>query len=127
MEETEHLGFEDLDVYKYVRLLCKQTYSLINSFPAIEKYALSDQLRRSITSVGSNIAEGYGRFSTKEKIHFLSIANGSLYESYFQLQLALDFDYITQDDFSAIRNDIYRVSRMINGLKNFYEKQTPNT
>ena len=63
---------------KEARLLVKQIYLLQNKFPKEEKYALGDQIRRSSTSIISNIAEGCGRHSLKEKIHFVEIAFGSM-------------------------------------------------
>lgn len=63
--------FFDLRVYKEAKLLVREVYSLMDKFPKYETYALSDQLRRAVVSVPSNIAEGSGRFSIKEKIHFI--------------------------------------------------------
>ena len=89
-------SFENLEVYKQARLLVKQIYLLQNKFPKEEKYALGDQIRRSSTSITSNIAEGCGRNSPKEKIHFIEIAFGSMTESFSQLQNAQDLGYIQE-------------------------------
>lgn len=68
--------FFDLRVYQEAKLLVREVYSLMDNFPKYETYALSDQLRRAVVSVPSNIAEGSGRFSIKEKIHFIEITYG---------------------------------------------------
>lgn len=73
-------SFEDLRVYKTVRELVKNIYLLQNKFPKEERYALGDQVRRAATSITANIAEGSGRQSVKEKIHFIEIAFGSMTE-----------------------------------------------
>ena len=72
--------FERLDVWQQARQLVVQVYKLLEKFPKEEKYALCDQLRRSVISIPSNIAEGSGRIAKKETIHFLEIAYGSLME-----------------------------------------------
>ena len=77
--------FFDLRVYKEAKLLVREVYSLLDKFPKVETFALSDQLRRAVVSVPSNIAEGSGRYSIREKIHFIEIAYGSLTETLCQL------------------------------------------
>ena len=95
-------------------------YHLLDNFPSFERYALCDQIRRAIVSVPSNIAEGSGRRSLKEKIHFLEIAYGSLMEIYNQLLIAIDLRYITKESVEAIKPSIDAVAKMINGLSNSY-------
>ena len=90
MDEELYFPFEKLDVFKHARALVRSTYTLIEKFPYSERNGLSDQLRRAIVSVPSNIAEGLGRISDKEKIHFIEISYGSLMESLCQIQLARD-------------------------------------
>ena len=101
---------------------CYDTYlSLV--MPREEKYELGDQIRRSITSVTSNIAEGSGRESIKEKIHFLEIAFGSLMEAFSQLQNAQDLEYIKQQKVEDIRPQFEETAKMISGLKASLEKK----
>ena len=69
-----------LDVYAKSRQLVVTVYSLLKHFPAEEKYALGDQMRRAVISVPSNIAEGSGRTSAKDQAHFFEMAFGSLME-----------------------------------------------
>ena len=95
-------------------------YHLLDNFPKFEKYALCDQIRRAIVSVPSNIAEGSGRRSLKEQIHFLEIAYGSLMETYNQLLIAIELTYITEESVEAIKPSIDAVAKMINGLSKSY-------
>lgn len=67
-------SFQSLNVYIESKKLVKSIYKILETFPNAEKYALCDQLRRAVISVPSNIAEGLGRGSTKEQIHFFEIS-----------------------------------------------------
>ena len=74
--------------------LVKVVYAVSKALPSDERYALTDQLRRAVVSIPSNIAEGNGRASNADYGHFLSIARGSLYETMTQLQIAIDLGYV---------------------------------
>ena len=119
--EEKKFSFEGLDVFKAARLLVSDVYRLQHKFPKYETYALGDQIRRSSSSVTSNIAEGSGRNSFKEKSHFIEIAYGSLMEAFSQLQIAQDLGYITEDDIDAIRLSFINVAKMLSGLKNYFD------
>ena len=116
-------SFEKLKVWQEAKNLVVEVYHLLDAFPSIEKYALCDQIRRAIVSVPSNIAEGSGRRSLKEQIHFLEISYGSLMETYNQLLIAIDLTYITQESVESIKPRIDAVAKMINGLHNKYVQQ----
>lgn len=73
-------SFENLEVYDAARKLIKDVYLLQNQFPKEERFALGDQIRRAATSITANLAEGSGRKSMKEKVHFIEIAFGSMTE-----------------------------------------------
>ena len=120
--EDKLFSFEGLEVYQAARALVKEVYLLQNKFPKTETFALGDQIRRSASSVTSNIAEGSGRNSFKEKAHFIEIAYGSLMEAFSQLQIAQDLDYITEKDIDDIRPSFINVAKMLSGLKNYFEK-----
>ena len=115
-------SFEKLLVYQKARELVKEVYKLQKRFPAEERFALGDQIRRSIISVTSNIAEGSGRDNNKEKIHFLEIAFGSLMEAFSQLQNAQDIEYISETEVENIRLQFEEISKMISGLKSSLER-----
>lgn len=120
--------FFDLRVYQEAKLLVREVYSLMEKFPKYEVYALGDQLRRAVVSVPSNIAEGSGRFSLKEKIHFLEIAYGSLTETLCQLDIAHDLTYISDEEFNNEKERINVIGKQLSGLRVSYQKQieTPN-
>lgn len=115
--------FFDLRVYKEAKLLVREIYSLLDKFPKFETYALSDQLRRAVVSIPSNIAEGSGRFSVKEKIHFIEIAYGSLTETLCQLDIAHDLDYISDKEFIDEKERINVIGKQLSGLRASFQKQ----
>ena len=123
--EDKRFSFEGLDVYKAARTLVGDVYLLQHKFPKFETYALGDQIRRSSSSVTSNIAEGSGRNSFKEKSHFIEIAYGSLMEAFSQLQIAQDLGYLTEDDIDGIRPQFISVAKMLSGLKNYFDNNLP--
>ena len=103
--------YRELDVWKMSMSLCEKVYDLIRSFPADERFALCDQLRRAAVSIPSNIAEGNGRDSKTEYARFLSIARGSLFEVQTQLELAERFKYIVIPE--ETKTSITRISKML--------------
>ena len=124
--EDKRFSFEGLEVYKAARILVRDIYRLQHKFPKFETYALGDQIRRSSSFVTSNIAEGSGRNSFKEKSHFLEIAYGSLMEAFSQLQIAQDLDYLSQSDIDLIRPQFVNVAKMLSGLKKYFDNnQSP--
>ena len=123
MREKDFFSFEKLDVWQLSRSYCIKVYRLIKDFPAEERYGLCDQLRRCVTSVSSNIAEGCGRVSLKEKAHFLEIAYGSLMESFCQLQIAHDLGYLMQEELTSVRDDVYSIARMLISLRHSYQEK----
>lgn len=116
-------AFEKLNAWKESRILVKNVYQLLDNFPKFENYALCDQIRRSIVSVPSNLAEGSGRQSVKEKIHFIEIAFGSMTEVFCELQTACDLDYITESQFNELRPQFTNVAKMLSGLRTSLQKQ----
>lgn len=111
-------NFKKLNVYIKSKELVVQVYALLQNFPTEEKYGLCDQLRRAVISVPSNIAEGLGRSSEKDKGHFMQIAYGSLMEVLAQLDIAHDLRYITDDEFTKIEQQIIDVIKLLKGLIN---------
>lgn len=92
-----------------------EVYRATESLPRTETYGLTSQLRRAV-SVASNIAEGQGRLTKGEFVHFLGQARGSLLELETQLAIALDLDFITQIDFRSLEERSSEVCRLLNGL-----------
>ena len=89
----QKLGYRGLIVWQKAMLLVRLVYAEVKKLPNGERYALGDQIRRSVVSIPSNIAEGNGRASNKDYAHFLAIARGSLYETLTQLEIAQDLGY----------------------------------
>lgn len=115
-------SFENLRVYKAARELVKSIYLVQNKFPKEERYALGDQVRRAAVSITANLAEGSGRQSVKEKIHFIEIAFGSMTEVFCELQIACDLNYIKTEEFDALRPQFTDVAKMLSGLRNTLQK-----
>tara|TARA_B110000971_G_C19887684_1_gene443795 strand:- start:239 stop:595 length:357 start_codon:yes stop_codon:yes gene_type:complete len=115
-------SYTDLEVWKYSRGLVKLVYMLTKSFPKEETYGLTNQIRRCAVSVPSNIAEGIGRQSNKETIHFLYIAKGSLQEVETQLYLSFDLEYISQEELKNILEKVISSKKLLNGFINYYKK-----
>lgn len=120
-------SFQKLIVWQEAKKLVVDVYHLLDNFPKFEKYALCDQIRRAMVSVPSNIAEGSGRRSLKEKIHFLEISYGSLMETFNQLLIAIDLTYITEESVEEIKPSIDAVAKMINALSNTYSQKLEET
>ena len=114
---TNIFGFENLAAYQRAMDLVDKVYDLLKGFPAEEKFALCDQLRRAVVSVPSNIAEGLGRSSSKEQVHFMEISYGSLMETYCQLSIAKRRHYITDSQFKELAQDVESIVRPLSGLR----------
>ena len=112
----EDLYFRKLNVYTNSKELVKYIYSLIQKFPPEEKFALCTQIRRASTSIPINIAEGFGRFSSKEKARFIEIAFGSLTEISCELELSYELGYITLEDFDEAERQIVIISKQLSNL-----------
>lgn len=114
--ETKY-DYKNLEAYKEAKNLVLMVYGLLKLFPREEQYALCDQLRRAVISVPSNVAEGFGRYSAKEQVHFLEIAYGSLMEVECQIDVAHDLTYISDDDWRLANEHIRKVGALLAGLR----------
>jgi four helix bundle protein len=115
-EQAMIKGFQDLVVWQKAHKLVLEVYKLTNLFPRNEQFGMVSQLRRAGYSVPSNIAEGYGRRSTKELLQFLAIANGSAEELRYFLILSRDLRYISPQDEERLNQEITSVVQMIAAL-----------
>ena len=115
--EDFKFSFEKLEVWQNSRTFVKSVYLIINRLPNEEKFAICNQLRRASVSVSSNIAEGSSRFSPKDQIRFIEIAYGSLIETYCQLKLCVDLDYISENEMEECKSLIFKISRQLSSLK----------
>lgn len=97
--------------------LVKLIYSLTSKFPAAEKYGLVSQINRAVISVASNIAEGSGRTSRKDQAHFTQLAYGSLMEVACQMEIAMDLDFIAENDLLPIMGSVANLSEKLSALR----------
>ena len=97
------MGIEKVETWNIGMEIAVQTYRLCRLLPPEERHGLSDQMRRAAVSIPSNIAEGYGRESTKEYIQFLSYAKGSLMELKTQILIAERIGYLRKDQLLPIK------------------------
>ena len=109
----EDFYYRRLDVYKNAKFLSHEVCKLIKTFPSEERYGLCDQLRRAVMSIPINIAEGFGRFSAKEKAHFIQIAFGSTNEVMCELELAFDEGYINKEALNTMEPMIISVKKQL--------------
>lgn len=112
-------GYEKLDVTRLAKRLIYSVYCFTKDFPDSEKFALSNQVRRSATSILLNIAEGSARHSKREFNHFVRIAIGSLVELDASLKLAVEFQYLQQKKFSKIEPCIKELYFKLIGLSKY--------
>ena len=107
---------KNIIVYQKSKQLVMDVYKLLEQFLDTECFALCGQIRRAILSVPSNIAEGMGRVSSKDQVHFLNIAYDSLMEVYAQLDIAHDLGYINNEMFNQVESDVEEISKMISTM-----------
>ena len=107
---------KNLRVWNESMELAKKVYQLTASFPREELFGLVSQMRRCAVSIPSNIAEGYGRGTNAELVHFLYISLGSSNELDSQLELSRRFSYITDEDFVSVDSLNNSVNKMIQSL-----------
>jgi four helix bundle protein len=113
---TKIHSFTDLFAWQFGHSLVKSIYNITKTFPQSEIYALTDQMRRAATSVTSNIAEGFGRHSYKERLQFYYLAQGSLTELKNQILIAKDVGYIKTMDFEELVDQSNQTHKLLQGL-----------
>jgi len=116
--------YKKVDAYNLAKEYVIFVYSLLQKFPLYENLALCAQIRRAVISVPSNIAEGLGRMSIKERIHFLEIAYGSLAEVSCQLDISQSLGYISEEELRKAEEMAERLSKVMSGLKKYLSTKT---
>lgn len=120
MNQLQHRGtirsYFDLTAWQKARLLVKAVYETSSSFPQQEIYGLVSQIRRAAVSVPSNIAEGYGRGTRNDYIHFLHTSRGSLYEIETQMILAQDLGFVSPQQAQPAMKLITECGQLLNAL-----------
>jgi four helix bundle protein len=117
-------SYQDLEVWQKAMDLVEDCYRLTREFPKNEVYGLSSQLQRSAVSIPANIAEGRERGRTKEFLHHLSIAYGSLAELETHILIARRLDYVNEENLRQLMDRIAEIGRMLNGLRGSLEHKT---
>ncbi|WP_448530586.1 four helix bundle protein [Raineya sp.] len=115
-------NYKELKVWQKSMNLVTRVYQLTENFPSDEKFGLVSQIRRSAISIPSNIAEGAGRNTTKDFVHFLSVANASCCELNTQLIITQNLLYIESTSLTQLEKDIDEIQKMIFNLKKVMQK-----
>ena len=105
--------YQHLEIWQRSHKLTLRVYSVTQHFPKAEAYGLASQMRRSASSVPTNIAEGCGRESIAELKRFLTIAAGSSSELQYQFILSKDLNYIDETLFKELFDEISQIRRML--------------
>jgi len=114
--------FEDLEIWKEARELCKKVFEITSVSPFNADFKLRDQIRASSGSVMDNIAEGFERAGNKEFVQFLSVAKGSCGETRSQSYRAFDYKYINQNNLDDFLTRTEQLSKKISSLMTYLKK-----
>lgn len=115
-------SFEELDCWKKAREVRLFVMKVSKKFPNEEKFALTDNIKRSARSVTNNIAEGYGRYHYQENMQFCRVSRGSLHETLDHLMIAFEEEYINQDVYEEGKSLILATITILNGYINYLER-----
>ena len=118
--------FEKLEAWREAHKLVLGVYKSTARFPKEERFRLADQLRRSASSVPTNIVEGNARRHKKEYLRFLYIAKGSLDETKYHLLLACDLGYLADGEYGDLVEQCNKVGRLLSGLIRYLKSKDPD-
>jgi four helix bundle protein len=114
--------FENLDLYKKSLEMIRMVYNQTNNFPIEERFGLTNQYRRAANSVALNIGEGYGE-SILLSLKYLRISKGSIRECLVCAEIALQQNYINENQYKEMREILTDLSKMSSGYKKYLEKK----
>jgi four helix bundle protein len=117
IKPTRVRDFEDLLVWQKAVDLTVDVYRETRRFPREELFGITSQIRKAATSIASNIAEGNGRETTKDYLHFLATARGSLFEVRSLLTVSRRLGFLAEDQSKALREQAAEIGRMLSGLR----------
>ncbi|MFH1798141.1 MAG: four helix bundle protein [Candidatus Omnitrophota bacterium] len=109
--------FRELKVWQKAHELVLEVYKITKNFPKEERFGLVSQIRRSASSIATNIVEGNKRKSRKEYLYFLNIADSSLEETKYHILLSKDLGYIDDKEFNNLTGMSDEVGKMLFGLQ----------
>ena len=113
---------KDLEAWKEAIKFVTKIYLVTNTFPKTEMFGLTNQIRKCVVSIPSNIAEGCARSSTKENSRFLDIALGSAAELETQLIIAQNLEYLS--NLNELLEELSKISALTSGLKKYLDKKS---
>lgn len=116
MENRQLKSFKDLSVWQKAVDLAAFVYSITEKFPRAELYGITNQMRRSAVSVSSNIAEGFKRNHTKEKLQFYNVAYGSIAELESQIEVSYKLNFLNNEDYQKLNLAVVEIGKMTDGL-----------
>jgi four helix bundle protein len=119
-------GFEKLEVWKLSKGFIKQIYKLTGKFPVEERYGLTSQLRRASISIASNIAEGNGRISGRERSRFAEIAYASAIEVIAQIEISYELGYLNEEILQDYKTRSKLLTNKINSLYSYHKRKSLN-
>lgn len=122
-DNRTRFGFQTLEVYQLAKAIVVSTYRVTKSFPAEERYALSQQMNRAAVSIPSNIAEGYSRASPKDKMHFMNMAYGSLMELTCQFEIAEELSYVSKEQLDEYSKEARNLAVKISNFRRAIEQK----
>ncbi len=117
-------SFEKLEVWQNTKNLTLFVYGITNAFPTNEQYGISSQLKRSVSSIATNIAEGTSRETPKDKAYFLTVAYSSAMETLNHLIIAKELQYLSEENYLNCREQLEKICNQINSLKKYFLSQS---
>ncbi|MEN6366053.1 MAG: four helix bundle protein [Thermoguttaceae bacterium] len=118
--------YRELIVWQKAISFVESVYRATNDFPKTEIYCLTNQIRRAAVSIPSNIAEGQGRSTTRDFLHFLSMSQGSLMEIETQITIAERLGYLKKEQETTLLESAAEIGRLLNGLCKSLNKKLNN-
>ena len=117
-ENPKITDFRDLVAWQKAHRLAVNIYKTTEAFPKSEQFGLTNQIRRAIVSVVSNIAEGFGRRTKADRVHFYDMARASLHETQAQLLIAKDVKYLPESSYMELESTTIECHKILTGLIN---------
>lgn len=116
-------SYRDLKVWQGAMDLAVSVYGFTAAFPADERYGLVQQMKRAAVSIPSNIAEGYGRRTARQRYNFLENSLGSIFELETQTELSARLGFLNESDASSLANAIRGIGRGLTALMDYVERE----
>ena len=114
--------YEDLEIYQRALRISEETWDIVRTWSYFHQDTLGKQMVRASDSISANIAEGYGRYTFKERIRFCHFARGSLFEYETHLRLARIRGLVDQTTYSKSKEEAWALSRLLNGFIRYLRK-----